>query len=154
MIRRTFLATLLSFSLLLLGSCGYPSHIDPPIYLYPNAGLTYALSYARAADIGGLMFVLLDTHSMEPLLQGDDRLVVETSKGRPYSSLIAGEIIAYRADWAPEVPMVHRLISKDKDGWILSGDANVYSESGWRVNEATYIGVVIEVYRVGAPVQP
>lgn len=81
---------------------------------------------------------------------GDDYLVVAGKGNRSFGSLKAGEIITYQADWLPvgAAPVTHRLVKRESDGWILSGDDNRQTESKWRVTEKTYIGVVVAIYRL------
>ena len=152
-IRRAFLSTALAPAVLLIGGCGYPKHIDPPLYerdVSPTQLALEAQLHARDVPGGsGLHIQVAPTGSMEPTLKGGDIIVIVGENNRPYSSLRAGEIIVYTADWAPNgPPVIHRLVQKDKDGWILSGDANPTSESGWRVTEKTYIGVAVAIYRL------
>ncbi len=143
------IARLLSLlCLIALVGCGYPEHIDPPLFTYQNDLIASLSAAARAKDIGGIVYHVADTHSMEPLLRGDDYIVVALKDRAPYVGLKAGQPIAYKADWYPATPVVHRLTTKDKGGWILGGDNNRYSEPQWRVTEATYIGTVDGIYRV------
>jgi len=127
--------------------CGYPKPIDPPLFTYPTEILTRLSAEARAKDIDGAVFYVLNTHSMEPLLRGGDYIVVLPKQRAPYADLKAGEVITYYASWYTKHPVTHRLVQKDKDGWILSGDANRYSESRWRVTENAYLGKVDGIYR-------
>jgi signal peptidase I len=104
-----------------------------------------ALDEANSLQGRGCTYYVLNTRSMEPALWGGDYIVVESV---PYSQLQRGDIIAYWADWLPgNVPVTHRLVEKDRGGWILSGDNNRHSESYSRVTEANYIGKLVRVYR-------
>lgn len=143
-----FLAALTFLSLLFVGGCGYPKHIDPPLYTYDTPALTLLSAQAHARGVEGLLYTVADTHSMEPLLKGGDHLVVLPPSKAPYAGLVAGKPIVYRAAWYLTSPVTHRLVAKDKDGWILSGDNNPRSEPQWRVTEDTYIGTVVGIYRV------
>ncbi len=130
-----------------LAGCGYPNHIDPPLHTEPLPNMTFLAAQARAHDLGGIVYHVANTHSMEPLLQGDDYVVVDLAANHPYATLKAGQVITYHADWYPAAPVTHRLVKQDQYGWVLSGDNNANSESGWRVTEKTYIGVVDSIYR-------
>lgn len=153
--RRAFLSTVLSVPACFIApGCGYPDHIDPPLYERDVSPAQLAQeAYLHARDLPGgygMHFRILPTGSMEPTIKGGDIIVVAGKGNRPYASLKAGEIIVYYASWMArdQPPVAHRLITKDRYGWILSGDANPTSESSWRVTEENYVGVVVARYRV------
>lgn len=139
----------------ILSGCGYPTPINPPVY-EREVTLTQLIEEVRlhARDLPGgdglRTEPVQNTHSMEPLIRGGDYLVIAGKRNRKFESLKAGEIILYQADWRPAnaAPVCHRLVKKDKDGWILSGDNAERSEPQWRVTEGNYIGVVVAIYRL------
>ena len=90
------LATVLA-ALVLLTGCG-PRRIDPPLLRYDSPRLASLSAEAHARDVAGTLYVVMDTHSMEPTLLGGDVIVVAPA---PYELLRAGQIITYRAAWLP-----------------------------------------------------
>lgn len=131
--------------LIMASGCAPAPRINPPVFRYDNEVVTILSADAHARDIGGRTFTLSHTGSMEPMLTGDDRIVVVRV---PFSELKDGEIIVYRAQWAVNgIPICHRIVGRDKLGLIMAGDATRHNESGWRVTDANYIGRVIAVYR-------
>lgn len=101
----------------------------------------------HAKEVGGRVYFVLDTHSMEPVLLGGDYIVIRRV---PFTALEVGEIITYTASWQPTSadPVTHRIVGEDAMGLILSGDNNSRSEPRYRVTNATYHGKVIAIYRV------
>lgn len=160
--RRSFL-TILALAIAILGvaisGCGFPAHINPPVYERETQVIALLEARLHARDLPGgpgLIFTVQPTGSMEPTLKGGDIIVVDSDK-EGYAKIKRGEIVTYMAEWhkGPE-PVTHRLISKDSYGWLLSGDANPDVETKWRVTEKSYIGKVVAIYRVKptAPIQP
>jgi hypothetical protein len=150
---------LIAVALLAFGGCGYPKHIDPLLLTYPSARVAELSAQARAKDIGGLVYKVANTHSMEPVLMGDDYIVVDTRV--PYEQVKIGQVINYHADWQPPpLPTVtHRAVVRDKDGLLVEGDnvrpeidprtgQDIHSEARWRVTKDSYVGVVDTIYRV------
>lgn len=140
------LAVVVTFS-----GCGFPTHINPPVYERETQLVAFMEAQLHARDLPdgpGLTFTVQPTGSMEPTIKGGDIIVVDTNKEN-HSKLRAGEIITYKADWYKGVePVTHRLIKKDSYGWLLSGDANPDVETKWRVTENSYVGKVVAIYRV------
>jgi signal peptidase I len=124
----------------------------PPITQTDSDALASISARQAAAKFGGRgqSYFTLDTRSMEPTLQGGDYTVAEEV---PYDQLQKGDIVTYQADWLPpdSPPVTHRLVQKDKDGWIASGDNNPRSESWARVSERNYKAKVVHVYRPKNP---
>jgi signal peptidase I len=156
--RRTFevlgLAVFLAASIIcsavlvaMLQGCSGGKRIDPPLYFESSLPAARLAAHLHAQDAGGVIFQLLPTGSMEPLMKGGDFIVV---RGGGFDALQEGQVIAYRAAWIPGdgLPVAHRLVGRDSHGWILSGDNNPRSEPQWRVTERNYIGLVIAIYRV------
>ena len=163
MTRRPFLllvVSLLSVAFLCLSpGCGYPKHLDPLLLTFPTKELADLSARARAKDIGGLIYTVADTHSMEPLLMGGDLIVVETRV--TFEEVKPGQVVNYHADWAPppELTVTHRVLERDSDGLLMAGDnvrpdidprtgQNRHSEARWRVTKKNYVGVVDTIYRV------
>lgn len=139
--------------LLFLGAC-QPAHIDPPVLPFSNADKRDAAARKYRDSVNGFYFIAADTHSMEPTIWGGDWLI-EVRK--PIEQVEIGEIITDRGDWQkPEAPPeTHRVVLKDKDGLMVSGDNvnpvqadGVHSETQYRVREDNYIGTVLRIYRV------
>ena len=135
-----------------------PRHEEIPLLTYDTPTLTLLSAQAHAADLNGKspadqpqkgLYLMADTHSMEPVMWGGDYIVVAPPEKRPYSGLRVGEVVTYRADWLPAgaLPVTHRLAMKDKYGWILTGDNNSSYESRWRMTEEDYLGTVVAIYR-------
>lgn len=131
---------------LALAGCA-PKRLDPPTLTYDTPILTELSARAHASTINGTLYLVADTHSMEPTLWGGDFVVVSAA---PYDELKLGQIITYQADWQPAgaPPVTHRLAQKDRFGWIMSGDNNARYEPHWRVTTSNYIGLVVGIYRV------
>jgi signal peptidase I len=140
---------LLLTALLLLASCK-GTREDPPLFIYDSHSLASLSAAAHAKDVGGKLYAVLDTHSMEPLLMGGDLIVVEPCN---YDLLRVGQVIVYRAEWTPAgaPPVTHRVVLKDSLGLVLSGDNNARSESGYRVTRDAVLGIVVGIYRVHLP---
>ena len=157
------LSILLTLALLAftLGGCGYPKHLDPLLLTFPTKDLARLSAEARAKDIGGLVYTVANTHSMEPVLMGGDLIVVDTRVA--YEDVKLGQVINYHAEWAPPpLPTVtHRATVRDSSGLLVEGDnvvpdinpatgQDLHAESSWRVTKTNYVGVVDTIYRVKA----
>ncbi len=149
----------LAIACLLLAACSRAPRLDPALYTESNERAAWLAAEAHARDVRGLVYRVLDTHSMEPLLLGGDYIVVTW---QPFASVEVGRVITYRADWAPanHPPVTHRLVARDRDGGIASGDnvrpdiddngRNTRSEARYRITRETFIGVVFAIYRARA----
>lgn len=123
--------------------------LDPTIHFAPtDLQAWYAAEYAAAQE-GGDVYYLQDTHSMEPLMWGGDYLVVVPGK---FESWKVGQVLTYDAEWMPpgEPNVTHRIVGKDEYGLIMSGDNNPFSEASWRVTDANDVGIVTGIWRVKA----
>ncbi len=151
--RRAFLtslciAALVGFSLIGSG-CGWPAHIDPPIYSFTKDGDAERAATAHVAQLAeqghkGLKLFVLDTHSMEPLMFGGDWLVVDTSE--PFANLRAGQVITYWAEWNKvHVPVTHRILTVHREGLLMGGD-DAPTEVGYRATKETYVGLAVGIY--------
>ncbi len=148
MTRRLFLLLIVLF---VLTSCGYDTHVDPPLFTYDTDALTLASAQLHARDVGGFVSGrVLNTHSMEPLIKGDDWLVILSSATAPINNAhLRGRVISYHPDWDPKLFCAHRVVSEDSYGLIVEGDHvdGEHPEGKWRVTAANYLGEVIAIYR-------
>ncbi len=143
-------------ALLTLAGCGRAPRLDPAPYREPSELAAWLAAEAHARDVRGLVFRVLDTHSMEPLLRGGDYIVVTPT---PWEMVEVGRVVTYRAKWAPAnfPPVTHRLVARDRDGGIASGDnvrpdiddqgRNTRTEARHRITAENYIGTVLAIYR-------
>ena len=101
--------------------------------------------YVREVEIraGERAWQVSHTGSMKPFLQGGEYVVTVAN----YDAIRLGQILVYHAPYNKS-PIVHRAVQKDKDGWIMSGDANRHTESWFRVTKDNYLGTVVSVYRL------
>jgi signal peptidase I len=118
---------------------------------YPNPPVTVTASplyYAQgfAANIPDAFVSLVGpTGSMIPTLLGGDYVVLAPV---PFSDLVLGDIVTYKAAWfTGQGTVIHRLVAKDKAGFIASGDANKRSEPEWRITPASYHAKCVAVFR-------
>ena len=63
---------------------GCTKHIDPPLFTYPNESLRNLSAQLHRVDVSGRLYIVANTHSMEPLILGGDWLVAAPT---PYGSL-------------------------------------------------------------------
>lgn len=151
MTRRLFLFTLVTVLAIVLlaapSGCGYPKHIDPPLYTFETQRLAQLSAEAYAKSVGGKVYSVADTHSMEPVIKGGDWIVIAPL---PFQDRKPGEIITYVPTWRPgDQTATHRISLIDKDGLLVEGD-NVdgeHPENKWRVTATNYRGVVVAIYR-------
>lgn len=143
---KTLRAILFCAAALVLASC-YPARLDPQLYTYDSARVVSESARLHALNVQGTVYLVMDTHSMEPLLFGGD-LVVVAPVG--FDALKLGQVITYRADWAaPDAPPVtHRIVARDSDGLLLSGDNVAHTENKHRVTARNYVGLVVGIYRL------
>jgi uncharacterized protein YceK len=133
---------------LALSGCGTIAHIDPPLHFAPSELAAYVSASEDAMAVGGDVYYVRDTHSMEPTLWGGDYLASDPNA--PYKDRVAGEIAVYDADWVPDADpyVTHRIAAITSTGWIMSGDNNATSEAQWRVTADEYKGLVVAIWRV------
>lgn len=75
---------------------------------------------------GGTSFVIVQGHSMEPLLSFGDLAVA-----RRADSYAAGEVVVFQVDDGNTRAMViHRLLAESPEGWQTQGDNNSFVD-GW-----------------------
>lgn len=85
--------------------------------------------------------------SMLPLLvQGRDSVVLRSIAAPPEK----GDILFYRRDDGSYV--LHRMIGRDADGYVLCGDNHTTLEHG--ITDSHLIGVVTRIYRADQCIEP
>lgn len=108
-----------------------------------------AAAHLHAVRLKGFCSDTTGTTSMEPLIVGRHFAV---NAPIPYEELKEGDIAVYvRTDRfgkpLPGSPMsLHRLVARDKGGWIPSGDNNKRSENWMRVTKDNYKGKTVALY--------
>lgn len=116
---------------------------NPAVVVHETAADARKAAIAEAVAIGGKHYQTSGTPSMEPLCVGKVFLVAAPKK---YEELQQGEIANYRPKWANGGIVVHRLVQKDKGGWIASGDNNRNSENWERVKADNYLDAVVKIH--------
>lgn len=116
---------------------------NPVVIVHATEQEARSAALADAAKLKGNHYLTSGTGSMEPLLTGR---VYVVGVAKPYDQLQQGEIANYRAKFADGGIVVHRLVQKDKGGWIGSGDNNRWSESNERIKPSNYIDTVVRVH--------
>lgn len=121
---------------------------DPKVERLATRALAFQQAVTRAAQVGGRVFTVADTHSMEPLLYGNNFVVTAPAE---YENLKMGDVVTYKPKWNREQMTIHRLVAQDRDGWIASGDNNPRSESWERVRKDNYYGRLVAIYAYEEP---
>lgn len=106
----------------------------------------HLVGQSLAGKSGANLLMTSGTNSMVPLINGKAYVVVQH---RSYDTINRGDLLVYqgRPDAAKNerICMLHRAVMKDKDGWLMSGDNNRWSESWDRVTPVTYLGTVTTI---------
>lgn len=123
--------------LLFLGWKPHVADLDIVVCADPEAA---AQAYVSA--VGGRAFRVSGTGSMKPQLREGDIAVVK----QDYSNIRKWDVLAYTASYNRN-PIIHRAVTKDGYGWLMSGDSAPKSESWARVTLDNYLGTLIRVYR-------
>lgn len=117
-------------------------------YGTPSEALAAARFYASVTN--GTVIVTSGTPSMEPLIHGRAYVVI---RRQPYESISDRDLLVYlgrpNASRPDRFTMLHRAVYHDRDGWIMSGDNNRWSENWDRVTPNTYVGSVVALFEVG-----
>lgn len=98
----------------------------------------------EAARINGKPYRVNPTGSMSPTLDGGDYVV---GLGSPLEDASEGDIVNYLPEWNQGKLTIHRLVKKDKDGWIASGDNNRRYENWERVTKKNYVDKIVSIHR-------
>lgn len=127
------------------------SFFQPVWKRYPNPPVTPTVNPGASAGIfagtipGATLALVGPTGSMIPTLLGGDYVVLEPV---PFESLKLGDIVTYKAGWNMALDsVIHRLVAKDKSGFIASGDNNPRSEPEWRITPDSYKAKCVAVFR-------
>jgi hypothetical protein len=114
-------------------------------YTTQREAMAAASLYAQIC--GGSLIITSGTSSMEPLIHGKVYAVITK---RSFGSIAKSDILVYqgRPNAAADdiETMLHRAVLEDKDGWIMSGDNNRWSESWDRVTSDNYVGTVVALF--------
>lgn len=116
---------------------------NPVVVVHGTEREAEAAARAEAASLKGQSYRTSGTPSMEPLILGK---VFTVCVPKPYDQLRQGEIANYRAKFASGGLVLHRLVQKDKDGWIGSGDNNRWSESNERIRPDNYVDAIVKIH--------
>lgn len=122
----------------------YPLPSDPAVQHEPTDLAAWINAEAYAIEHGGDVYFVRPTGSMEPTLKGRDYVVVDDSL--PWADYVPYKIALYDADWSLD-DMMHRIVARYADGLIMSGDANPFSESQYRVTEGKVKGLLTAIWR-------
>lgn len=115
-----------------------------PLMEFDDEAAKIAAFYDAIREMGGNAYVAADTGSMRPTLDGGDSILCLPV---PYEDLKEGDIVNYRPKWNNGKLTIHRLVLKDKGGWIASGDGNKRSENWERVTKDNYVDRATQIYR-------
>ena len=132
--------------LLLLAACA-PRHDDPQVFWDQTPKQSLLAANLQAKDVSGTVYVVADTHSMEPLLMVGDYVVVDPHF--PFASLRRGQVVTYAIELVPHRrdPITHRTQDQNPAGWVMRGDnANPQAPETFTMTEHDYIGKVVGVY--------
>lgn len=135
----------LCVALWLTGCASIPSP-NPALVVW-NEPYPWLAANQHADRISGGAFEIADTGSMEPFLVGGDFVVGDFAA--KWEGIKPGDLLVYDPNWADaSVPLVcHLAVERSGDGWVMTGIANQYSESGSRsLMLADYRARVVAVY--------
>lgn len=116
---------------------------NPVVVAGKSANEAEQVARANATAKKARIYRILDTGSMYPLIRGGQFVVGEPT---PYGELQVGDIINYKPEWNGGKPAIHRIVAKDKGGFLLSGDNNPRTESWMRVTPENYLDRVTTIY--------
>ncbi len=131
---------------LIIGGCGYPAHIDPPLRTEATPLMLQLAAQAEAKAIGGIVLTIdASKHSMEPLLLNGDLVVVDPRI--TFEQVRLGTVIVAQ-ERATGPSICHRATTRDAEGILTSGDHNAKSDTALRATKANYLGTVVSIYRL------
>ncbi len=116
---------------------------NPVVVVHATEKEAEAAARSDAASLKGTHYRTSGTSSMEPLVLGKVFVVGVPKK---YEEVQAGDICNYRAKWANGTPVMHRMVQKDREGWIPSGDSNPRSEPYEKVKPDNYLDCVVKIH--------
>jgi len=115
---------------------------NPVVVMHGTEREAEAAARADAAKLNGRAYRASGTPSMEPLVVGQVYIVGAPKK---YEEIQAGDICNYNARWAQGI-VCHRMVQKDREGWIPSGDNNSRSEPFEKVKPDNYLDCVVKIH--------
>lgn len=116
---------------------------NPAVVMHDSEAAARKAAIAESSERSGKWYRTTGTGSMEPLVAGR---VFMAAVPKPYEELKVGEIVNYKPKWANGDTVVHRLVQKDRGGFIASGDNNPRSESEERVKPDNYLNTVVTIH--------
>lgn len=126
------------------------ARIDPKVVECASEDEALAKAQFEAASLAACnVLKFTPTGSMAPLIPTWGGFGV--ARYQPIDKARLGTVALYNAVWNQTAPIAHRLVSRDKYGFIASGDANARSEPTYRITEQNYLGEVLTVYRWPEP---
>lgn len=130
---------------LALAGCAtvYPLPSDPAVQFEPNDLAAWINADAFASESGGDVY-RVTSGSMVPTLLVNDYVV---AVDKPWSEYQPRKIAFYEAEWAAWALTIHRIVGRDSDGLVMSGDANEFSEARYRVTEGRAKGLLVGIWR-------
>lgn len=144
---------LLALLCLLFTGCASvsPSHfplVSDPAVQYGPTELAIWIEAEDFAFVNGGEVYRIRSGSMIPTLFPGDYVVIDDEV--PWADFVPYKIAQYQAAWLPSdaETVLHRIVGRDSAGLIMSGDANQFSESQYRVTEATAKGLLVAVWRI------
>lgn len=125
---------------------GYSPRINPTVVACKDRqdAEIEANIYANANPPALIYPMLGDTGSMVPLIPKHGCSAV--GKPIPFADVMLGTVVVYRPDWNNKNPVVHRLVAKDKLGFLASGDSTPRTESWERVTADNFSSVIVSLY--------
>lgn len=127
----------------------YAKHIDPVVIPCVDRAQAETAANTFAANNPDLIVREYDgrTGSMTPLIPAAPGFYV--AKKIQFKDVRLGTVGTYRPEFQVG-EFMHRMVAKDKLGYLASGDANPRTESWARVTENNYTGEVLRLwhYRV------
>lgn len=122
------------------------ARIDPKVVECATEDEARAKAQVESSELAACGVVsFTPTGSMAPLIPLWGGFGV--ARYQSFDKARLGTVAIYNAVWNQSAPFAHRLVQRDKDGFIASGDNNAHSESRYRVTGANYLGEVLTIYR-------
>ena len=110
-----------------------------------SEALAACQSYVAAN--GGSVEITSGSRSMEPLIHGQTYFVAQK---RSFESIAQSDLLIYMgrpdASKPARVKILHRAVLHDRNGWVMSGDNNRWTESWDRVTPETYLGIAVAFF--------
>jgi hypothetical protein len=128
------------------GARAYLSEGNPLKIVCRTRAEAQQLANAYLAEYPGSALYVTSGSSMEPFITARSLVVAQP---RPYQQIQKGELLIYMgrpdADRADRTCMLHRAVLQDRDGWLMCGDNNRWTETWDRVTPANYMGTAVVV---------